>query len=283
MSKKFLIIGSSGQLATEFKTYFAENEISYSAPEEKDLDITNEEQLEAVIIQEKPEVILNCASYNQVDKAEEDEVGAFKVNAQAVENLALACKKHNIFIVHYSSDYVFDGKKGNLYIESDSVNPLNIYGKSKLKGEEAIAKHLDKYLIFRLSWVIGMGAQNFLFKLQAWAKEKEVLQISADEVSVPTYTEDIVDVTLMSIEKELNGLYHLTNSGYASRYELAKYFIAKMGLGNLVIPIAMSTFVTKAKRPGFSAMSNGKISKQLGVPIPKWEYGVDRLIKRIKQ
>ncbi|MFA5271084.1 MAG: dTDP-4-dehydrorhamnose reductase [Candidatus Omnitrophota bacterium] len=283
MSKKFLIIGSSGQLATEFITYFSENDIEYSAPQEKDLDISDAAKLEAVILQEKPDVILNCAAYNQVDKAEEEQSIAFKINSQAVENLALLCKKQNVFLVHYSSDYVFDGKKGNLYIESDAVNPLNVYGKSKFKGEEAILKHLDKYLIFRLSWVIGCGSQNFLFKLQTWAKEKEVLHISADEVSVPTYTEDVVDVTLMSIEKQLSGLYHLTNSGYSSRYELAKYFIVKMGLGNIVIPVPMSTFVTKAPRPAFSAMSNAKISKQLGVTIPKWEYGVDRLIKIIKQ
>jgi dTDP-4-dehydrorhamnose reductase len=283
MNKKFLITGSSGQLATEFKAYFSQNDVKHAAPQEKDFDITDVRQLEAVIISEKPDIILNCAAYNQVDKAEEDQETAFKINTQAVENIALLCNKYNVFLVHYGSDYVFDGGKGNLYTESDSPNPLNVYGKSKLRGEEAVIKHLDQYLILRLSWVIGFGSQNFLFKLQGWAKEKAVLQISADEVSVPTYTEDIVGVTLLAIEKRLNGLYHLTNSGYCSRYELAKYFITKMGMDNLVVPVPLSTFPTKATRPVFSAMSNSKISSQLDIAIPEWEYGVDRLIERMKQ
>lgn len=282
MNKKFLITGSSGQLAVEFKLFFDDNNIAYSAPEEKDLDITNAAQLEAVIAGEKPDVILNCAAYNQVDKVEEEPEAAFKINADAVENLALLCKKYNIFLVHFSSDYVFDGTKQGFYIESDKTNPINKYGQSKLKGEEAVIKHLDKYLILRLSWVIGRGKQNFLFKVHSWAKEKEVLQISADEVSVPTYTEDIVDVGIMAIERRLIGLYHLTNNGYCSRYELAKYFITKMGLSNLIMPVPMSTFEVKAPRPKFSAMSGGKISRQLGVSIPKWEYGVDRFVKIFK-
>ena len=283
MNKKFLLTGSSGQLATEFKAYFSENDVKYTAPQEKDFDITDVRQLETVIVSEKPDIILNCAAYNQVDKAEEEQDTAFKINSEAVENLALLCKKHKVFLVHYSSDYVFDGEKGNLYTESDTPNPLNVYGKSKLRGEEAVIKHLDQYLILRLSWVIGLGSQNFLFKLQGWAKEKAVLQISADEVSVPTYTEDIVNVTLQAIERQLNGLYHLTNNGYCSRYELAKYFITKMGMDNLVVPVPLSTFFTKATRPVLSAMSNSKISSQLDIAIPKWEYGVDRFIERIKK
>lgn len=281
MSKSFLITGSNGQLATEFKLFFDDNNFSYSSPEEKDLDITSAENLEAVISSEKPEIIINCAAYNHVDKAEDDPDTAFKVNSEAVGNLAVLCKKYGIFLVHFSSDYVFDGTKQGFYIESDIANPINKYGQSKLKGEAAVINHLEKYLIMRLSWVFGSGKQNFLSKVFDWSKEKQVLEISADEVSVPTYTEDVVDVVMMAIEKRINGLYHLNNSGYCSRYELAKYFIGKMGMPNLVLPVPMSNFKTKAPRPRFSAMSNGKISRQLNITIPKWEYGVDRFVKKL--
>jgi len=230
----------------------------------------------------KPDIIVNCAAYNNVDEAEANPELAHLVNSKAVENLAQLCKKSNIFLVHYSSDYVFDGKKGDLYTEVDTPNPLNEYGKSKLSGENITRDSLTDYLVFRTSWVIGRGKQNFLYKLMNWAKENRVLKISSDETSVPTYTEDIANVTLLSLERGLNGLYHLTNSGYASRYELAKYFIDKMELENVIIPVCASVFSARATRPLFSAMSNKRISKELSISISHWKKGVDRFIEILK-
>ncbi|MCK4810127.1 MAG: dTDP-4-dehydrorhamnose reductase [Candidatus Omnitrophica bacterium] len=278
-NNKFLISGASGQLSKEFQKIFHERKIDFAAPSEEEWDITDFTKTRTIINEAKPNVIINCAAYNLVDEAEENSKLAHLVNSQAVENLARICKENKIFLVHYSSDYVFDGQKQDLYVEEDMTNPLNVYGKSKLEGEQAIKECLSDFLIFRLSWVIGKGKQNFLYKLRQWAEKSKVLKITSDEVSVPTYTENIVNVTLLSLEKGITGLFHLTNTGYASRHELARYFINRMGTENIIVPVSIDTFKTKAKRPMFSAMSNLKIKKTLDIAIPKWEESTDKFIR----
>ena len=270
-NKRFLIFGVNGQLGQEFHSYFIKKNISAKAVGRLEADITDFVKVEEIIQEYKPDIIINCTAYNAVDDAEDNKDLAYLINSQAVKNLANICKKQNIFLVHYSSDYVFDGKKGDVYTEADEPNPVSIYGKSKLKGEQEALDILSNVLVFRLSWVIGKGKQNFLYKLTQWAKNNSVLKISSNEISVPTFTNTIVKITLLSLEKELTGLYHLTNSGCASRYELAEKYIQKMGLKNILEPVLMETFSTKAKRPGCSAMSNQKISEALNISIPKWD------------
>lgn len=281
--KKFLVTGSLGQLSREVQGILSVRNIDFIAPSEKVWDITDFKKTKEIINEVKPDIIINCAAYNLVDEAEGNPELADLVNNKAVENLAKICKENKIFLVHYSSDYVFDGEKQDLYIEEDLPNPLNEYGKSKLKGELAVKENLSDYLIFRLSWVIGRGKQNFLYKLRQWAEKSKVLKITADEVSVPTYTEDIVNITLTSLEKEITGLFHLTNSGYASRYELAKYFLNKMGAENIIVPVSISNFKTKAKRPMFSAMDNSKISETLDIVIPTWEESTDEFVNIFRE
>ncbi|RKY36933.1 MAG: dTDP-4-dehydrorhamnose reductase [Candidatus Omnitrophota bacterium] len=277
-NKKILIAGANGQLAKAFQEILKQRNIPFAAPKEEEFNITDLSVVEQVILEQKPDILINCAAYNAVDAAEDDAETAFAVNTKAVENLASVCKQTNCFFVHYSTDYVFDGTKQGFYTEEDPANPLSVYGKTKLESENLVEEKLSDYLIFRLSWVFGNGKQNFLYKLLSWSKENSILKISADEVSVPTYTEDIVNCTLLSLDKGLKGLYHLTNSGYASRYEYAKYFIHKMDLENIVLPAKMSDFPTKAKRPEFSAMSNHKLAKDLGIVIPEWEQGVEKFV-----
>ncbi|HOW35024.1 MAG TPA: dTDP-4-dehydrorhamnose reductase [Candidatus Omnitrophota bacterium] len=278
----FLITGSNGQLAKEFQKFFRSKKIKFAAPSETQLDITDFKKTQDVVSRFKPAVIFNCAAYNFVDDAEGKSSEAFRVNSSAVENLALVCRLQKILLVHYSTDYVFDGKKGDFYNENDRPHPINKYGLSKLQGELAVRRHLNKFLIFRLSWVFGGGKQNFLYKVRQWARKDAILKINADEVSVPTYTKDIVDVTMRALKENLRGLYHLTNNGYASRYEWAKCFLKKSGFQNAVIPVPSDYFPTKAKRPLVSFMSNAKISKKLGIVIPSWEDAVDRFIKDLR-
>lgn len=275
-NRKILILGSAGQLAQAFVSALEKWGSNFTAPEERESSITDFEQISRLLTEAKPDIVINCAAYNAVDEAEDDPAVAHLVNGVAVENLAQQCEQRGIFLVHYGSDYVFDGKKQDLYTEADRPNPLNIYGQSKLAGETAVREIMSRYLVFRLSWVIGAGKQNFLYKLAGWAEKNRILKISADEVSVPTFTTDVVTMTLLSLEKGLTGLYHLTNSGYASRYELARYYLKQQKLRNIVVPVAMSTFATKAERPLFSAMSNEKLARSLGVDIPTWQEGVDR-------
>lgn len=278
MEKKFLILGASGQLGSEFRQALSQQRANYIAPDEKSADLTNHQSIKALIRNEMPDVVINCAAYNAVDDAEINQELAFRINSDAVAALAETCRSHNAFLVHYSSDYVFDGKKGDLYIEEDEAAPLNIYGKSKLAGEKAVLDILPESLVFRLSWVIGKGKQNFLFKLTQWAMKNQILKISADETSVPTFTDDIVRVTLSALQKNLHGLFHLTSSDYASRYELSRYFLKKANLKNIVVPVPVSYFQTLAERPVFSAMSNKKIAEATGIELPDWREGVERYL-----
>jgi len=276
---KFLITGANGQLAREFRSGLAEAGHVTAAFDKEKLDIANPDAVSEIVANCQPDIVLNCAAYNFVDKAEEDFDTAYRVNATGVKNLASICRRNNIFMVHYSTDYIFDGTKSDFYIEEDVPNPLNKYGQSKLRGERFLMEETDSFLLFRVSWVFGEGRQNFLCKLAEWARKNRVLRIVYDQISIPTYTKDIVNLTMFAINKGLRGVYHLTNSGYASRYEVARYFIERIGLDNLIFPVGSDYFPVPARRPYFSALSNLKIANDLDVNIPDWKVGIDRYIE----
>lgn len=277
---KYLITGKNGQLAQAFIKRFEKQSIEFSAPDESLFDITNLKVVDRVVETLKPDVIINCAAYNLVDKAEQDKGAAFAVNASGPGILAQASAKQKSILVHFGSDYVFDGLKENgLYAEDDAVNPLNEYGKSKLSGEQRVAQDCERHLILRLSWVFGVGKQNFIYKLIEWSKNSEYLKIACDEFSVPTYTDTVVDVTLKALEQGLTGRYHLTNSGFCSRYEWARLILSATGVNKFIRPVTMETFNLPAKRPKFSAMSNQKLAGLLQVDIPAWEESVGSFLR----
>ena len=276
---KVIITGADGQLGSAFQREFTHRHVAFFGTDISTCDITNVASVDALLDEHQPTVLINCAAYNLVDDAEARRDVAFAVNAQAVKVLALACQARGIKFVHYSTDYVFDGRKGDLYTEDDAPHPLNVYGLSKHEGETLARTLIANHLVFRTSWVYGEGQQNFLYKVTQWARKNKVLRISADEVSVPTSAEDLVQGTLAALDKGMTGLYHLTSSGYASRYEWAKYFLQAAGVDVLVVPVPMSSFQLKAERPLFSAMSNRKISDLLGMKIPAWQEGVDMYVR----
>jgi len=278
---KILITGANGQLGQEFQRHFESTGTHrITALSKKELDISNFESVSEVLSVNDPSVVINCAAYNLVDRAEDDKDAAFRVNAAGAKNLAALCRKNKAFLIHYSTDYVFDGTKEKYYTEADSTYPLNVYGESKLSGERLLAEENDDFLLFRVSWVFGQGISNFLYKLSEWAKDRDVLKIVCNQVSVPTYTNDIVKYTMTAYDKGLRGIYHLTNSGYASRYELARYFIERLGLKRTVLPTDSNFFNERARRPYFSAMSNRKLSRDLGMEIPEWTDAVKRFVER---
>ncbi|MEW6162044.1 MAG: dTDP-4-dehydrorhamnose reductase [Nitrospirota bacterium] len=277
---RFLITGAKGQLAGGFLRTLQNDKHEITALNKERLDVSVLSTVLEAVSHYRPDVVINCAAYNFVDKAEEDFDTAFRVNAMGPKNLASACKKHNVLLIHYSTDYVFDGKKEDFYTEQDEPNPINKYGKSKLEGERFLIEETDNFLLFRVSWVFGEGRQNFLYKLKEWVKEQRIIKVVCDQTSIPTYTEDIVRFTIHAIDEGLRGVYHLTNSGYASRYEVARYFTERLGLNNLILPVGSDHFPAPAKRPYFSAMSNAKISKALKIDIPHWKDAVNRFIKR---
>lgn len=276
----YLITGSSGQLAAAFAKRFGSRSLEFLAPDEFRCDITDRTSIREIIGSFHPRVIINCAAYNLVDKAEQDRDRAFEVNAEGPRLLAEEARRTDAVLVHFGSDYVFDGgKQDGLYREADPVGPLSEYGRSKLAGELAVREVLgDRSLVFRLSWVFGEGNQNFIAKLLEWSAAQEYLRIACDEFSAPTWTETVVDVTLHALDQGVSGLYHLTNSGYCSRYEWAKAILRKKGIDKFIRPVSMDTFKLPAKRPKFSAMSNRTITDRLSISIPTWEEAVDRFL-----
>ena len=269
--RKVLITGAGGQLGKEFVKVLSSKGVDFVALKRKDLDITNFEKVYKTLKEINPSIVINCSAYNQVDLAETEILQAFSTNAIGPYNLAITCREINAKLIHYSTDYVFDGTKQGLYTEEDKPNPLSQYARSKLLGEELVKQVLENYLIFRVSWVYGEGKQNFIYKLLQWAKEREDLQIAFNEVSVPTYTGFIVEKTLKALKKDLAGLYHLVPKGYASRYEWAKLALKLLGINKILIPVQKEIFNLPAKRPDFSAMGCEKIEKALGEEFEEWD------------
>jgi|OpeIllAssembly_1097287.scaffolds.fasta_scaffold24898_2 dTDP-4-dehydrorhamnose reductase len=279
---RYLITGRNGQLAAAFIKRFGSRSREFMAPEESRFDITDPAGVREVVGSYRPGVIINCAAYNLVDRAESERERAFRVNAEGPRLLAEEARKQGAILVHFGSDYVFDGRKENgLYQEEDATNPLGEYGRSKLAGEQAVRDTLgDRSLVFRLSWVFGEGRQNFIVKLLEWSRTQEFLRIACDEFSVPTWTETVVDVVLESLAQGVSGLYHLTNSGYCSRYEWAKVILRQQGIAKFIRPVSTDVFRLPAARPKFSAMSNGTIAGRLNTDIPAWEDAIARFFEQ---
>lgn len=179
---KYLLIGSLGQLGTEFKNFFHLKSIQFYETDLPTLDVGKLDDVEKIISTVKPEIVINCSAYNYVDRAEFDRWNALRVNTIGPRNLAYVCRKHNSFLVHFSSDYIFDGEKPTLYVEEDKPNPINFYGWTKYFGEQAISEELELFLILRVSWLYGFGTQNFITKFLIWSEESDTVRVSIDEV-----------------------------------------------------------------------------------------------------
>jgi dTDP-4-dehydrorhamnose reductase len=272
----FLITGARGQLAQAFQALFAEQQIAFVALDKSALDITSRDHIHQAFDRYQPQAVINCAAYNLVDDAQKDSRPAFKINAEAVGYLAQACLDVEAALVHFSTDYVFDGQKPEPYTEDDAPRPINHYGQSKFEGETILRSVFDDFLLCRVSWVFGQGQKNFLHKLTTWAKNASTLKIACDEVSVPTFTQDIALVTLKALQKKLKGLYHVTNSGYCTRAQWAKYFFTQQHLSRVIQEVSKSEFDLAAKRPDYSVLSNEKIQRQTGLEIPSWQDAMNR-------
>jgi dTDP-4-dehydrorhamnose reductase len=273
---RFLITGSNGQLAREFIRVLAERSGDVVAPGEQACDITDPGAMDRLVASHRPDVIVNCAAYNQVDAAETERATAMSVNAAGPRNLATAARRYGARLVHFSSDYVFDGaKEAGLYAEGDAARPLNVYGESKLAGEQAVQATLpERALVLRLSWVFGEGRQNFIAKFLPRAAGPDTLKVTCDEFSVPTWTRTVVDVTIRALDQGVHGLHHVTNSGYCSRYEWAQHILKVRSIDRFIRPVPMSSFALPARRPMFSAMSNASIAGILGMQVPSWQDAV---------
>lgn len=277
---RILISGAKGQLACAFVKFLKEEKnFEILALSREELDITNFEKVLEIVKSIRPSVIINCAAYTLVDQAEKESKKAFEVNVIGVHNLAIAVEMERSFLIHFSTDYVFDGRKGDFYNEKDQPNPVNVYGLSKLLGEAAIQRTTERALIFRVSWLFGKGKRDFLNKVLKWGEKKEILFVAYDEFSSPTYVDTAARVSWQAFEAGLKGLYHLASRGACSRYEWVKFFIRKLGLRKKILPVKSETFSLPAKRPFFSALDSSKLEAELNIELPFWEGEVERFVR----
>lgn len=280
---KILLTGSNGQLGYNLKKLFDSLKIEYIATDYQELDITDNKSLEHFFNENKDFThIINCAAYNDVDKAETDEKVKL-LNTTAPYKLAEFAKKIDAVYVTYSTDFVFDGQKKEPYTEEDTPNPLSEYGKSKYEGEKSVLKTYDKSFIIRTSWVFGIANNNFNKQVINWSKSRDTLNIVDDQVSVPTYSRDLAEISWKLIQTEKYGLYHITNNGEASKYDQAKYVLEKIGWEGKLNRAKTVDFNLPAKRPEYSKLSSEKVEKLLGEKIPTWQSGIDRFLLEMKE
>lgn len=278
---KYIIFGKNGQLGKSVLNHLKNTGESYSAFDIEDADITNFQLIRNILLLNKPEIVINCTAYNEVDKAEIESEKAYNINSFAIKNFAEICNLIDCKFIHFSTDYVFDGTKNAPYNEMDNTNPLSVYGKSKLLGETFIQERFDNHLIFRLSWLYGNGEQNFIYKLLNWSKNNKELRIVDNEISVPTSTETVAGIVFEAVRKNLTGLYHLTNSGFASRYEWAMKIKDLYNLPNIIIPAKIEDFNLPAQRPLYSVMDNNLISNTLNINIESWQDTLKKYSQKI--
>lgn len=283
---KILVTGSKGQLGNEIQQLANEYPaFAFDFTDIEELDITNSQQVDAFFDATKPQVIINCAAYTAVDKAEADEAVAYLVNAKATENLSRSASRTGSLIVHVSTDYVFDGKSFMPYNESDLTNPQSAYGRSKLAGEEAIRQYASNGIILRTSWLYSAFGNNFVKTMIKYGKERPELKVVFDQVGTPTYAKDLAKVILDIIPNALThsgiNLYHYSNEGVASWYDFAKFVIDFYGIDCNVKPILTKDYPLPAPRPFYSVLNKTKIKETFNIEIPHWAFSVEACIKRL--
>lgn len=293
---KLLLLGKDGQVGWELQRALAPlGELIAVGRQEADLE--DLEGLRQCIEQHQPDVIINAAAYTAVDKAEAEPARAQAINAEAVGVLAEAAKRSGAWLIHYSTDYVFDGAKSGFYQVDDATHPLSVYGKTKLAGEEQIHAHNPNHLIFRTSWVYAARGGNFAKTMLRLARERDQLRVVADQVGAPTSAELIADVTALAIYRltnhqnpaQLSGTYHLVASGETSWHGYAQYVLQLAQAQGIALkvkpeevqPIATEGYPTPAARPKNSRLDTHTLTTTFGLALPDWRYHVQRLMAEL--
>ncbi|MBQ6628994.1 MAG: dTDP-4-dehydrorhamnose reductase [Methanobrevibacter sp.] len=278
---KVLITGSNGMLGHDLEKVLKDkHELILTTS--KTLDITDKENTIDFIVKNNPDVVINSAAYTDVDGCETNQDLAYAVNGEGVRNLALACNEVDCPLVHVSTDYVFDGTARDPIEEDGEIGPISIYGKSKLKGEEAILEILDKYFILRTAWLYGINGKNFPKTMLELAKDHSEITVVYDEVGTPTYTPDLAYGISQIIETDFYGIYHLTNSGQCSWCEFARYIFEIADKDVKVIPVTASEFSRPAPRPSYSVLKNKKWIENGFEPLRSYKEAIKEYIELIK-
>lgn len=280
---KVLITGANGQLGRAFQELLKNEGVEFIAASKEEMDITDLRKVRE-FVSKSAEIthIINCAAYNKVDEAEQDWRTAYLVNGLGPRNLAIVANEIDAELIHYSTDYVFSGEKGSPYTIFDTPDPINKYGESKVLGERFVMSLTRKHYVIRASWVFGDGSVNFVKKVMEWSSKSNVLKIVDDEVSSPTYAPDLAKATWELVKIGAYGLYHITNSGYCSRYEWAEFILKEIGWNGTLERAKQEDFKLPAKRPKFSGLDNLGLKEITGLKLRNWKESTSNLITEIK-
>lgn len=275
---KVLVTGANGQLGYDVVKQLQKQNIECFGAARNDFDITDFTATEKFIVNYMPDVVIHCAAYTAVDKVEDEQGLCYLVNASATENIAQICKKIDAKMVYISTDYIFDGIKDGFYEVDDKPNPVNVYGKTKLLGEQAIQKILNKYFIVRISWIFGEHGNNFVKTMLRLGKEHKELNVVADQYGSPTYTADLAPLLIEMIKTDKYGIYHVTNEGVCSWAEVAEEIFKVARMNVKVNHIATDEYPTKAKSPLNSRLSKEKLKENFR-ELRDWKNALKEYIK----
>lgn len=274
----YLVVGANGQLGNCIRLFLKDSAV-YTDKDE--LDITDENAVKEFVKNNNFKCIINCSAYTAVDKAENDIELATKINVDGVRNLA----KTNISLIHISTDYVFDGKNNIPYVETDTTNPMSVYGKTKLEGEKEVLKYSKSAIIIRTAWLYSQFGNNFLKTMLRLGKERESLNVVFDQVGTPTYAIDLAEVIYKILQsgkyKNIKEIYHFSNEGVCSWYDFAVEIMKEANLSCEVKPIESKGYPTLAVRPSFSVLNKSKIKKDFGVEIEHWRMAMVKCLKKL--
>ncbi|MEE9369835.1 MAG: dTDP-4-dehydrorhamnose reductase [Sedimentisphaerales bacterium] len=276
---KVIILGGKGMLGTDLARQCTEQAINFEAFDLPEFDITNEKQLSNVV--RNSSIIINCAAYTNVDKAESEAEPAYKINAEAVGQLGILARQANVWVMHISTDFVFDGKSDKLYVETDTLNPINTYGASKLAGEQLLVESRCRHCIMRVEWTYGRAGNNFVTKLIQRAKTNKTLKVVDDQLGSPTATTEVAKVICKLLPNRPEGLFHFASEGYVSRFDMAKFIFDNLKWKVDLSPCKTSDFPTPAQRPLNSCFDCSKIKALLDEPINTWQGPLEDFLRQL--
>jgi dTDP-4-dehydrorhamnose reductase len=274
---KIIILGGKGMLGTEVAAECTSRGLEYEVFDLPEFNITNERQLLSVIHNAK--IIVNCAAYTNVEKAETETELAFHVNAEAVGMLAASARKSGAWVLHISTDFVFDGKSDKPYTEKDTANPINAYGRTKLAGERLLEENRCRHCIMRVEWTYGIKGDNFIKKILQRAKTSKEMKVVDDQFGSPTATTEAAKAICDLVSKKPTGIYHFAGQGYATRLDVARFIAEKLGLDVSMSPCKTSDFPSAADRPLNSRFNCDKIRPLLSGPIKPWQEPLEEFLK----
>lgn len=275
---KILVTGASGQLGYDVCRELSSRGIDYQGIGSKDIDITDQKALFEYMKLYRPDAVIHCAAYTAVDKAESEQAKCFAVNESGTRNIAEACRQIGAKLLYLSTDYVFSGDGDHFYEVDDPTGPQNIYGKSKLAGEQAIQKLLTKYFIVRISWVFGINGKNFIKTMLRLSESHENVRVVNDQIGSPTYTADLAPLLCEMILTEKYGVYHATNEGTCSWADLAREIFRLAGKNVVVEEIPTREYLTPAVRPLNSRLSKRSLDEAGFDRLPDWKEAVERFL-----